>query len=72
MFEFRPGTELVRIGSLFRRSRACSRCGRDAAEVDRLVADASAHICDDRITTCLETLERNPAQARPSIEAERP
>jgi hypothetical protein len=72
MFEFRPDMELARIGRLFRPPLACSRRGRDAAEVDRLVADASAHICDNRITTCLDTLERNPAQARPSIEAERP
>lgn len=35
----------------------CSFCGRDATEVDRLVAGASAHICDACIAQCVAVLE---------------
>jgi hypothetical protein len=71
MIEFHPGAGLARIGRLLRPSLACSFCGRDAAQVDRLVPGASAHICDDCITKCLDILERYPVEARPSTEADR-
>jgi hypothetical protein len=71
MIDFRPGAGLARIGRLFRPPLSCSFCGRDATQVDRLVAGASAHICDDCITKCLDILERNPREARPSTEADR-
>jgi len=64
MIDLRPGSALARIGRLFRPPLACSFCGRDAEHVDRLVAGASAHICDDCITLCLAVLERHPAPAR--------
>jgi hypothetical protein len=40
--------------------------------VDRLVAGASAHICDDCITKCLDVLERHPKDKRLPNEADRP
>jgi len=70
MIDMRPSTALARIGRLFRPTLACSFCGRDAEHVDRLVAGASAHICDDCITKCLDVLERHPKDARPSTEAD--
>jgi ATP-dependent protease Clp ATPase subunit len=40
--------------------------------VDRLVAGASAHICDDCITKCLDVLERHPKDQGLANEADRP
>jgi ATP-dependent protease Clp ATPase subunit len=40
--------------------------------VDRLVAGASAHICDDCITKCLDVLERHPKDQRLANGADRP
>jgi ATP-dependent protease Clp ATPase subunit len=37
----------------------CSFCGRDADSVGRLVAGASAHICDQCITKCVAVLEQH-------------
>jgi hypothetical protein len=37
--------------------------------VERLVAGASAHICDDCISKCLAVLERHPAPARQKTKA---
>ena len=64
MIDLRPGTVLARIGCLFRPPLACSFCGRDAKQVERLVAGASAHMCDDCITKCLDVLERHPKGPR--------
>ena len=72
MIDLRPGTALSRIGRLFRPPLNCSFCGRDAQHVDRLVAGASAHICDDCITKCLDVLERHPKGARLANGADRP
>jgi hypothetical protein len=72
MIDLRPSTGLARFGRYFRPSLACSFCGRDASEVERLVAGASAHICDNCITKCLDILDRYPASARPATEADRP
>ena len=69
MIDLRPRAALARIGRLFRPLR-CSFCGRDAEQVERLVAGASAHICDDCITQCLAVLERHPVPARPATEAD--
>jgi hypothetical protein len=53
---------LATLGSLLR-SRSprlrCSFCGRDADAVGRLVAGASAHICDQCITKCVAVLEQH-------------
>jgi hypothetical protein len=68
MIDLRPAT---RIGRLFRPPLACSFCGRDASQVDRLVAGASAHICDDCITKCLDVLEQHPKDPRLPNEADR-
>jgi hypothetical protein len=46
----------LRSGSLRLR---CSFCGRHADAVDRLVAGASAHICDQCITKCVAILEQH-------------
>ena len=72
MIDLRPGTALARVGRLFRPPLACSFCGRDAEFVDRLVAGASAHICDDCITKCLDVLERHPKDPRLANEVDRP
>jgi ATP-dependent Clp protease ATP-binding subunit ClpX len=37
----------------------CSFCRRDAVEVDRLVAGASAYICDTCIAGCVAILQDN-------------
>jgi hypothetical protein len=53
---------LATLGSRLR-SRSpglrCSFCGRDADAVARLVAGASAHICDQCTTKCVAVLERH-------------
>jgi hypothetical protein len=72
MIDLWPGTALSRIGRLFRPPLTCSFCGRDAQHVDRLVAGASAHICDDCITKCLDVLERHPKDQRLANGADRP
>jgi hypothetical protein len=60
MIDLRPSSALARIGRLFRPPLACSFCGRNAQQVERLVAGASALICDDCIAKCLDVLERHP------------
>jgi ATP-dependent Clp protease ATP-binding subunit ClpX len=72
MIAFQPSAMLARIGRLFRPPLACSFCGRNAEQVERLVAGASAHICDNCITQCLDVLERHPVPPRPPTEADRP
>jgi ATP-dependent Clp protease ATP-binding subunit ClpX len=67
-----PATSLGRMARLFRPPLRCSFCGRDADQVERLVAGASAHICDDCITKCLAVLEAHPKDPRPSSEAPHP
>ena len=52
-------TALARIGRLLRPRLHCSFCNRSAAEVGRLVAGASAHICDECITKCVAVLEQH-------------
>jgi len=42
-----------------RRRLRCSFCGRDEADVERLVRGASAHICDDCIAKCVTVLHDN-------------
>jgi ClpX C4-type zinc finger protein len=53
------GSTLARIGGLFRPQLRCSFCGRPAGAVDRLVAGASAHICDACIEKCVAILEQH-------------
>ena len=73
MIDMRPTTmALARLGRLLRPPLACSFCGRDAEHVDRLVAGASAHICDDCITKCLDVLERHPKDKGLPNTADRP
>ena len=50
---------LARIGRLLRPRLRCSFCNRSAADVGRLVAGASAHICDECITKCIAVLEQH-------------
>ncbi len=52
---------LATLGSLLgRRPRLrCSFCGRNADAVERLVAGASAHICDACITKCVAVMEQH-------------
>jgi hypothetical protein len=52
-------TALTRIGRLVRPQLRCSFCGRHADDVGRLVAGASAHICDDCIGKCVAVLEQH-------------
>jgi ATP-dependent Clp protease ATP-binding subunit ClpX len=37
----------------------CSFCGRDEIDVERLVAGASAYICDSCVTECVAILQEN-------------
>ncbi len=48
-------TELIRKGFPLR----CSFCRRNAASVDRLVAGASAYICDACVAKCVAVLDRH-------------
>jgi hypothetical protein len=41
------------------RGLRCSFCGRHAEDVARLVAGASAYICDDCISKCVAVLEQH-------------
>jgi hypothetical protein len=50
---------LARISRLLRPRLRCSFCKRSAADVGRLVAGASAHICDECITKCIAVLEQH-------------
>jgi ATP-dependent Clp protease ATP-binding subunit ClpX len=47
------------IKGLMRPRLRCSFCGREAEQVARLVAGASAHICDQCITKCVAVLEQH-------------
>ena len=53
------GMTLARIGLLIRPGLRCSFCGRRSDHVARLVAGASAYICDDCVTECVAVLEQN-------------
>ena len=50
---------LARIGRLLRPGLRCSFCGRRADDVARLVAGASAYICDECINKCVAVLDEN-------------
>jgi hypothetical protein len=63
---------LATLGSLLRRRPhrlRCSFCHRKADTVERLVAGASAHICDTCITKCVAILEQHGGFA-PAVAAE--
>jgi hypothetical protein len=47
------------IGRWLRPQLQCSFCGRGAGDVARLVAGASAHICDACILKCVAVLEQH-------------
>lgn len=51
--------EYVRKGWPGARRLRCSFCGRHAGDVARLVAGASAYICDDCIIKCVAVLEQH-------------
>jgi hypothetical protein len=72
MIDLRPSSAVARIGRLFRPLLACSFCGRNAHQVERLVAGASALICDDCIAKCLVVLERHPKDPGLTQVADRP
>jgi hypothetical protein len=65
MIDVRPRTALAQIGRLFQPGLRCSFCGRDAGDVQRLVAGASAHICDACINQCVRVLEQHPLPSLP-------
>jgi ClpX C4-type zinc finger len=52
-------TAFKRLGWASRRKLRCSFCGRDSAEVERLVAGASAYICDACVNKCVAVLEQH-------------
>jgi hypothetical protein len=56
----------------FGRRLRCSFCRRDAEAVDRLVAGASAYICDSCITDCVAILQREGGFTPPDPERRRP
>jgi hypothetical protein len=51
------------IRRFLRRGLRCSFCGRDADQVDRLVAGTSAYICGECITKCVAVLDEHGALA---------
>ncbi|MGH6768760.1 MAG: ClpX C4-type zinc finger protein [Xanthobacteraceae bacterium] len=58
-----PRNALARTGRLFRPGLRCSFRGRSADEVERLVAGASAHICDACIDECVAVLDEHGGTA---------
>jgi hypothetical protein len=56
-------TARKRLGWPLRRKLLCSFCGRDAAQVERLVAGASGYICDACVTKCVAVLEQHSGVA---------
>jgi hypothetical protein len=48
--------------------RYCDFCGRDQTKVTRLVAGASAHICDSCIAECVAVLERRDILEQDTLE----
>jgi hypothetical protein len=50
----------------FARKLHCSFCGKSENEVARLVAGASAHICDECIGKCVSVLEAHGGLAPPA------
>jgi hypothetical protein len=57
VMDYRAGTTW--IGRLFRPQLRCSFCGQSADAVSRLVAGASAHICEACIGKCVAVLEEH-------------
>jgi ATP-dependent Clp protease ATP-binding subunit ClpX len=58
------GMALARIGHLIRRGLRSSFCGRHFDNVARLVAGASAYICDHCVTECVAVLEQPTVPGR--------
>jgi hypothetical protein len=52
-------TARKRLGWPLQRKLLCSFCGRDAAQVERLVAGAYGYICDACVTKCVPVLEQH-------------
>jgi hypothetical protein len=59
----KAGSIAARIGRLLRPPLRCSFCRRPAEEVERLVAGASAYICDACVSKCVAVLEQHGASA---------
>jgi ATP-dependent Clp protease ATP-binding subunit ClpX len=55
----RPNAMLARIGRLVQPRLRCSFCGRGADDVARLVAGASAYICDTCVIQCVAVLKQH-------------
>jgi ClpX C4-type zinc finger len=53
------GMMLTRVGRLLRPGLRCSFCRRRSDHVARLVAGASAYICDDCVSECVAVLEHH-------------
>jgi hypothetical protein len=66
----RTDAALARIGHFLRPGLRCSFCGRRAEDVGRLVAGASAHICDECVTKCIAVLEQHGGLAPTSQPAD--
>jgi hypothetical protein len=62
----------AREGLHFGRRLRCLFCRRDAEAVDRLVAGASAYICDSCITDCVAILQREGGFTPPDPERRHP
>jgi ATP-dependent protease Clp ATPase subunit len=56
---------MERLAEFFRKGfpLRCSFCRKSAAEVDRLVAGASAYICDACVAECVAVLSRHEKTA---------
>lgn len=72
MLNLRRGAALARIARRLRPPLTCSFCVRTAEQVERLVAGAAAHICDDCIAKCLDILERHPKDPELANRADSP
>jgi ATP-dependent Clp protease ATP-binding subunit ClpX len=70
MWSILKGAARQRLG--FRGRLRCSFCGRDADAVERLVAGASAYICDSCITDSVAVLQQHGGFALPDPDRRRP
>jgi ClpX C4-type zinc finger len=52
-------TRRAKLGRWFAPKLECSFCRKGADEVSRLVAGASAHICDACIVKCVDVLNQH-------------
>jgi ATP-dependent Clp protease ATP-binding subunit ClpX len=58
---------MIKLGRLFRRTLACSFCGKSQHDVAKLIAGPRVFICDECVNICVDILQDGgPAPAAPA------